>query len=85
MYTNDEIVKKFEDAINDVSTFISKLNEYKNTFEYISDQTKDNGDPMFETSDCLERLGVLLATLNIYHKEYIDDPIDEHTGRLKNE
>jgi hypothetical protein len=85
MYTNDEIVKKFENAINDVSEFISKLNEHKNVFEFISNQTGDNCDPGLETSVCLERLGVLLAILNIYHKEYTDDPIDKHTGRLMNE
>jgi hypothetical protein len=83
MYTNNQIVKVFEEAINDTSNFISQLADYKGKFEYISNQTTDNGDPEIEAAECLEKLGVLLATLNIYKKEYSNDPIDEMTGTLK--
>lgn len=83
MYTNKQILSTFESAIKDVSIFISKLSDYKGKFEYISNQTTDNADPELEASECLEKLGVLLATLNIYHDEYTIDPIDETTGRMK--
>lgn len=83
MYTNKQILSTFESAIKDVSIFISKLVDYKGKFEYISNQTADNADPELEASECLEKLGVLLATLNIYHDEYSNDPIDETTGKMK--
>lgn len=83
MYTNDQILNVFDEAIKNTSEFISRLNDYKIRFEYISDQTTDNSDPEIEASDCLEKLGVFLATLNIYRNEYAEEPIDEITGRIK--
>lgn len=82
-YTNDQIIQTFSKAINDISIFISKLADYKRSFEYISEQTMDNADPECEAAECLEKLGVLLATLNIYKEEYTQDPIDKTTGKLK--
>ena len=82
LYTNDQILNEFDKAITCISEFISRLDDFKTRFEYISDQTTDNADPEIEASECLEKLGVLLATLNIYRKEYADEPIDEQTGKI---
>ena len=70
MYTNEQILSTFKDAIKDTSIFISKLAEYKNLFEYISNQTMDNADPALASAECLEKLGTFLAILNIYYDEY---------------
>lgn len=82
-YTNDEIVSIFESSSYDIAKFISLLSDLKGKFERISDQTLDNADPLFEASECLEKLGVLLSTVTIYKNEYKDNPIDEKTGKLK--
>ena len=81
-YSNDDILKTFSEAINDTAVFISKLADHKRKFQYISEQTMDNADPECDAADCLEKLGVLLATLNIYKEEYTQDPIDETTGKI---
>lgn len=83
VYSNNDILKTFSEAINDTAVFISKLAEHKRKFQYISEQTMDNADPECDASECLEKLGILLATLNIYKEEYTQDPIDETTGKLK--
>ena len=83
MYTNDQILNVFDEAIKCTSEYISRLNDLKMRFEYISNQTTDNADPEIESADCLEKLGVLLATLNIYRNEYAEEPIDEITGKIK--
>jgi hypothetical protein len=81
MYTNEQILSTFKDAIKDTSIFISKLSDYKNLFAYISNQTMDNADPELAAGECLEKLETLLAILNIYYDEYSEDPIDEKTGK----
>jgi hypothetical protein len=80
--SNEEILEVFHNAILDTSKFIALLNDYKQRFDWISNQTMDNADPVCDAQDCLERLGILLATLNIYHQEYMEDPIDPETGRM---
>lgn len=82
MYTNNDIIKTFEDATGEIAEFISKLNDFKMKFGWISNQTLDNADPELEASECLEKLGVLLATLIIYKNEYKKEPIDEKTGKI---
>lgn len=86
-YTNEDIVETFDRASVKVAEFISLLSDFKGKFERISDQTLDNADPLCESAECLEKLGVLLATLTIYKNEYEKDPIDEKTGKMidKNE
>lgn len=84
IYTNEEIVHTFDRASMKVAEFISLLSDFKGKFERISDQTLDNADPLCESAECLEKLGILLATLTIYKNEYQNDPIDKKTGRLEN-
>lgn len=38
-------------------------------FEWISDYTQDNADPEIDSSECLEKLGVLLSIIVIYKNE----------------
>jgi hypothetical protein len=78
-------LKHIKNGIEKVSTFISWLAEFKCRCHWISNQTTDNADPECEASECLEHLGLLLAVLNIYEKEYTEDPINEQTGKIVRE
>lgn len=72
-WSKEKIVNCFEQSSYEVAKFISKLEDYKGNFESITNQTLDNADPLCEAQTCLERLGVLLATLVIYKNEYAED------------
>lgn len=73
MYTKEQIVETFEESSLKVAEFISLLADYRDKFDWISNQTMDNADPLLETQECLEKLGVLLATLIIYKNEYYNE------------
>lgn len=81
-YTNKQIVEIFDDASCKVAEMISVLNNYKTKFDYISNQTLDNADPVCDASEALEKLGILLSSLTIYKHEYEQSPINEETGKL---
>ena len=68
--SNKEISELYKDAAFDIANMIGKLDEYKNLFDSISNQTMDNADPLFDAQECIERLGVLLSVVTIYSKEY---------------
>lgn len=70
MYTNEEIVKTFDESALKVAEFISLLDDFRGKFDTISNQTMDNADPLLISQECLEKLGLLLATLTIYKDEY---------------
>jgi hypothetical protein len=70
-------LKHIKNGIEKVSEFISWLDVFKRRCEWISKQTMDNADPECEVATCLERLGVLLATLNIYENEYQQEVNEE--------
>ena len=69
-YTNDEIVKIFDESSIKVAEFIGLLRSYHEKFEYISSQTMDNADPEIDSEECLKALGCLLSTLIVYKDEY---------------
>jgi NTP pyrophosphatase (non-canonical NTP hydrolase) len=73
MRTKQEIITEYKNAAKDVAEFISRLRSYKESFEWISNQTMDNADPECDAADCLEKLGGLLATLIIYANEYEEE------------
>ena len=73
MRTKQEIITEYKNAAKDVAEFISLLRRYKESFEWISNQTMDNADPECDAVDCLEKLGGLLATLIIYANEYEEE------------
>lgn len=75
--SNKEISNIYSDAAFEIAKMIGKLDEFKNLFDYISSQTKDNADPLSDVQDCLERLGVLLSAVTIYSKEYEEDAKNE--------
>lgn len=77
--SNKEISNIYSDAAFVIANMIAKLDEYKNLFDIISNQTMDNADPLCGVQDCLERLGVLLSAVTIYSKEY-----GEATKKKKN-
>ena len=62
-------IETYNEAIDVISQFICRLNDFKDRFQWISNETMDNADPEIEASYCLQKLSVLLATLNIYKKE----------------
>lgn len=72
-YTNREIATLYEKASIEVAKFIGVLREYKEKFDYISNETMDNADPVCDAADCLEKLGELLSSLVIYKIEYNED------------
>jgi hypothetical protein len=76
-YTKSQIVETFTEGIDKISKFISWLDDFKRRCEWISNQTMDNADPECEAATCVERLGVLLATLNIYQNEYQQELTEE--------
>lgn len=65
-------IETYDEAIDVISQFICRLNEFKDRFQWISNDAMDNADPEIETSYCLQKLSVLLATLVIYKKETED-------------
>ena len=71
--SNKEISNLYKDAAFDIANMIGKLDEYKNLFDSISNQTMDNADPLCDVQECIERLGVLLSSITIYSKEYEED------------
>ena len=71
--SSKEISNIYSDAAFEIAKMIGKLDEYKNLFDCISNQTMDNADPLCNVQDCLERLAVLLAAVTIYSKEYEED------------
>ena len=75
--SNKEISNLYKDAAFDIAKMIGKLDEYKNLFDSISNQTMDNADPLCYVQECIERLGVLLSSVTIYSKEYEEDEKDE--------
>jgi hypothetical protein len=83
-YTKQEIANCFRESTIPVAEFISKLEEMKNRFSWISAQTMDNADPECCAADCLERLGVLLSALVIYADEYQKDADKENENENKN-
>lgn len=72
-YTNKEIANKYNEAAQYIAGVIGKLKEYKVSFDYISNQTMDNADPVCDTAECLENLGCLLASCVIYSNEYLEE------------
>lgn len=72
-YSINKIVEIYDEASVKTAEMISYLADLKHTFDYISNQTKDNADPAIETSESLERLGILLASIVIYKNEYSQD------------
>lgn len=68
--SNKEISELYKNAAFNIANMIGKLDEYKNLFDSISNQTMDNADPLCDVQECIERLGVLLSSVTIYSKEY---------------
>lgn len=80
-YSTEEIINVYHEAANDVACFIGKLEAYRDKFDYISNQTMDNADPLCASSKCLEELGILLSTLVIYENEYREDLNKKDEGK----
>lgn len=72
-YSLNDIVTIFDESSIEIAEFISKLNDWKNKFDMISNQTMDNADPFCDAQTCLEQLGVLLSTIIIYKNEYLSE------------
>jgi hypothetical protein len=73
MYTTEQIVETFEESSLKVAEFISLLADYRDKFDWISNQTMDNADPVCDAAECLESLGCLLASCVIYSNEYLKE------------
>ena len=69
-WTYDEIIDTYHEASYDIAKAISKIFDYKEKFDRISDFTMDNMDPVIDAEEALEKLGVLLASVVIYENEY---------------
>ena len=68
-----EIANRYDSFIIDLAQMTSKLGEMKNAFEFMSNETGDNGDPAMLAEEALAKVGELLASVVLYAKDYKDE------------
>lgn len=65
----------------DIAVMFDKLKDKRNRFEWLMEETKDNGDPAFDTDEVLLKLGGLLATTVVYANEYCGTDKESENGK----
>jgi hypothetical protein len=78
--TSREIHDRYSEMAVELAAIIGKIDDMKGQSEYISRETKDNGDPSIDLSEALEKLGVALANIITYADEYLNDAEKEESG-----
>lgn len=68
--TSKDVANKYESCVEKIAKIITDLEDIKSTYEYLSQTTKDNGDPQMAIHDVIQRLGYLLAVSMVYKMQY---------------
>lgn len=68
-----EFAKRYTDAGFKLAEITSEIVEMKNSFEFMSNETKDNADPFIDAGNVLEKLASLMASVFLYAKDYQND------------
>ena len=71
--TNDlaeKCARIYHAKAGELAVMIGKIDDMKGQFEALMEETCDNGDPFFDASYALEKMGVLLASVVTYEHEY---------------
>ena len=68
-----EIAKRYDEESSVISNCIDKLHEVEQSFEFLTEKTQDNGDPLFQIKDAIRELGLTLAFTINYRDEYLKE------------
>ena len=69
----EKCVGVYHEKAGELAVMIGKINDMKGSFEYLMEETGDNGDPYFDSAQAIEKLGILLASVVTYEHEYEED------------
>ena len=67
------VSKSYREMAVKLANLLAQVNEMKGSAEYLTDITHDNGDPVFELTEAVEKLGIALASCVTYAKEYANE------------
>ena len=63
--TDKQVGKEYHKHSYDIAVMLSKLKDKKDRFEWLMQNSNDNGDPFFDAEQTLREMGYLLSTLVI--------------------
>lgn len=63
----------YHEQAGELAAMIGKLDTMKGQFESLMEESSDNGDPFFDASYAIEKMGILLASVVTYEHEYEED------------
>lgn len=74
--------EQYRDTAVELAAIIGKLQEIKNTCEFLKDNTNDNGDPYYDMEPVLMHAGIALASMVTYADEYMAKELESPVERV---
>lgn len=68
--TDAEVSEKYQQMAVELADIVAKMNDMRETCQFLTEQTQDEGDPKIYLDDAIRASGVALASIVTYAHEY---------------